>query len=654
MEFNSSLKEQIQSLYKHHKPVFFHAYFAIIWPIAIWLMYLLFPNQVATRIQLSRIIFIGICIQILVLGVQKRTAVLKTIREYFTGTTYPINLAIFRIFLFGTIFGEVNHNFSKIVWLSEFPKELLVLPLGSRWLFSHIPINAALAQTTCWLLIICSFTAMIGLFTRTSAWLTVILSFYVLGIPQFFGKVDHYHHLLWFAAILALSRCADVLSLNAVFMAWKRADHGQIEPPGISRVYALPLRFVWLLFGIIYFFPGFHKLWQSGFDWAFTDNLKYQIFSKWLEWYEVDGWNPLLRLDGYPALSSLAAIGSICFELAFIFLIFLPATRYIAAFGGLLLHNMIGLVMHIRFLLLQTCYVAFFDWHTIFHWIGHRLFPIDMYVVYDGNCKLCRRTITTLKVFDIFGRLTFVNALNDETLTTHNLLWLDSQALLADMHAVLQRRSWKGYNAYRVIAARIPIFWPILPLLYVWPIPEIGKGIYRRVADSRTCSLIKAEIPDTKKRNFQPPVYSQALTLLAVLLIIGNSLLGLTEKTPGWPLACYPTFSEILGSQVENLEVVPLSATGALLTFDLKDFKKKMGPVKFNSLARHVFYPTKRTKNAIDKEQHVSSFWQAISRNYPTLQQVKSVQFYNATLWSDPEKRSENPVARSLIYELKL
>ena len=47
-----------------------------------------------------------------------------------------------------------------------------------------------------------SFTGMVGLFTRTSALFTTVLSFYVLGIPQFYGKVNHYHHLLWFAGIL--------------------------------------------------------------------------------------------------------------------------------------------------------------------------------------------------------------------------------------------------------------------------------------------------------------------------------------------------------------------------------------------------------------------------------------------------------------------
>ncbi|WP_392530682.1 DCC1-like thiol-disulfide oxidoreductase family protein [Nostoc sp. C117] len=652
MVSNASFQEKIETLYKRHQTLFFHVFFAIVWPIAIWLMYVVFPNQLATRIQLSRIIFIGIFVQLLVLGVQKRRYAIKTVREFFTGTTYPINLAILRIFVFGTILLQVNQSFSRIVWLSQLPKELLIFPSGLKFLFSDfIPINGTLAQITSWLLIICSFTAMIGLFTRTSAWLTVILTFYVMGIPQFYGKVNHDHHLLWFAAILAVSRCADVLSLDAIFLSWKRADRGEIEPPGLSRVYALPLRYVWLLFGVIYFFPGLHKVWQPGFDWAFTDNLKYQIYSIWLERNEIDGWMPLLRIDQYPVLYHLAAISSICFELSFIFLVFLPVTRYIAAFGGLLLHNSIGLVMYIKFVSLQLCYVAFFDWNTIFHWIGRRLFRNDMYVVYDGNCKLCRRTIATLRVFDIFERLIFVNALNDQALTSHNLLWLDSQALLADMHAVLKRNSWKGFYAYRVLAARIPIFWPILPLLYIWPIPEIGKAIYRRVADSRTCTLPQSEIPDTTKPNYQLPTYLQALSVVASLLLIGNILFGFVEKRSGWPFSCYPTFSEILGPQVESLEVVPVDTTGLPLTSDLKEFKTKMGSERFRGLAGNIFH---HSKNRTEKEQRLSGLWKAISRNDSSAQQIKSVEFYDTTLWTDPEKRSQNPAARSLIYELKL
>ncbi|MFE1744162.1 hypothetical protein [Coleofasciculus sp. H7-2] len=104
---------------------------------------------------------------------------------------------------------------------------------------------------------------MIGLFSRTSALLTAFIGFYALGIPQFFGKVDRDHHLLWFSAILAASRCGDYFSGDAIFTAWKRADRGVVEPPSSSSIYALPLRFVWLLLGIIYFFLGFWKFWTG-------------------------------------------------------------------------------------------------------------------------------------------------------------------------------------------------------------------------------------------------------------------------------------------------------------------------------------------------------------------------------------------------------
>lgn len=641
----AAFKEKIEIFYRSHKALLVHVSIAILWAMAIGLMYVVFPNDLPARIKFSRIIVMGILIQVFVLLVQKRFDVLKIIRDFFRGETYPINLAIFRIFLFGTIFFLVNRNIPQIVWFSELPKELQFPPLGSQWLISLIPINATIAQTTSWILKIFSFTAMIGLFTPISAWLTVILSFYVLGIPQFYGKVDHYHHLLWFAVILSASRCADVLSLDAIFIAWKRSDRGQVEPPGLSKVYGLPLRFVWLLLGIIYFFPGLYKLGGGGFDWAFSDNLKYQMYSKWLE---LDGWLPVFRLDKYPILYQISALGSIGFELSFIALIFFSQIRYLAAFGGLIFHNMTLLLMNIGFFTIQRCYVAFFDWNAIFHWIGYRLFPKDMYVVYDGNCKLCRRTIATLSVFDILGRITFVNALDDQALTAHNLLWLDSQALLVDMHAVVQTKYWKGFKAYRVLAARIPILWPILPLLYVWPIPEISNYIYRRVADSRTCSIPQSQI---LKPNYQPRNSLQTVTIIGILLLTTNILFGLARIVDGWPFACYPTFGYLAGPQVESLEVVPLSATGTPITLDKKDFKKQIPPQRFQGLTQRIL---RSNEEPIKQNRQLTALWQAFSRNSPNLEQVKSVQFYKTKLWSEPERKQKNPINRSLIFELKL
>ncbi len=44
-----------------------------------------------------------------------------------------------------------------------------------------------------------------------------------------------------------------------------------------------------------------------------------------------------------------------------------------------------------------------------------------MYVLYDDSCQLCRRTVAVLLVFDIFGRVTYLNTLDRETIKGHGL-----------------------------------------------------------------------------------------------------------------------------------------------------------------------------------------------------------------------------------------
>ena len=98
-------------------------------------------------------------------------------------------------------------------------------------------------------------------------------------------------------AILAVSPCADVLSIDAVRASWKRADRGITEPPEPSQAYALPLRFVWLIMGVIYFSAGFWKVWTAGIAWGWSDNPRNLMYNKWME---LSGWTPVFRIDHYP------------------------------------------------------------------------------------------------------------------------------------------------------------------------------------------------------------------------------------------------------------------------------------------------------------------------------------------------------------------
>lgn len=639
----------MKSWYKDHKILLTTSLFTfILCATLVWLSYVLFAGQPGARLIVSRVVFVIIVAQLLFLASLRRRYLLQIIDEFFSATTHPINLAVFRIAVFGTLFKYLITNNSRIVWFSEFPKELQFAPTGIKRLLPYIPINETLAKTCCILLLILCFTGMIGLFSRTSAFLSVILGFYVLGIPEFFGKVNHYHHLIWFPAILAASRCGDFFACDAILAAWKRADRGIVEPPSSSRSYALPLRFVWLLIGVIYFFPGFQKLWKAGFDWALTDSFKFLLYDKW---FELNGWLPFFRLDRYPLIYESLALGSIFFEMAFIFLIFFPKLRTLTALAGIAFHESINAFMRISFWNLETCYVAFFDWNAIFLRLGGWLYQNEMYVVYDGNCKLCRRTIASLRMFDIFGRLTYVNALDNEALAKHGLLWLDSAAIMTDMHAVVQRKTWTGFSAYRALAARMVVFWPILPLLYVWPVPTIGNRIYRAVADSRTCSVAEIPLPKTAGYNSSPRSHLQVVTTLGIFLLFVNIFFGIKGWTHGWPFSCYPTFAYIYQPQKQTIEMVALSSKGETIPLDEQVISQQFSSERFMGIVRNIL---NSEQDPVQRRIRFTALGQLVEKSYSNLKQATSISLYEVTLWSAPERRKEKPVSRELMLNLKL
>ncbi len=279
------------------------------------------------------------------------------ISKFFSEATHPINLGIFRIVVFAALILYVD--IPQVVEFSRFPVELRVVPFGIGWLINILPINPECATVASYLFIGVCVCGVLGFFSRTSATIAVILGFYVLGIPQFFGKIDHYHHLLWFAAILAASPCGDTLSVDSL-NASRKKKKGEAASP--SAAYALPLKFVMLLMGVIYFFAGVWKFVIGGFGWATSDTMKYILYA---QWFRLD-WMPAFRIDQYPFLCRAAGIGVILFELAFIFLLFFPRSRKIAAIGGIVFHFSVYLFAHINFWTLALCYVVFIDFEPLY------------------------------------------------------------------------------------------------------------------------------------------------------------------------------------------------------------------------------------------------------------------------------------------------
>ena len=563
----------------------------------------------------------------------------EVVVRFFTATAHPVNLAVFRICLFALLFKTINVE--NVLWFSRLPRELVTAPVGLEVLVAHLPINPTWAGPACVLFLGFSFLAAIGLFTRVSAWLCVLLGFYVLGIPQFFGKVNHINHLLWFGAILAVSPCADMLSADATLDTWRRAKHGIVTTPRPSRAYALPLRLIWILIGLIYFFPGLWKLLTSGLDWALNDNLKYQLQAKW---FEMDGWMPFFRLDQYPPLYRLSGLGTLFFETSFVFLIFFDRLRPLAVSGGLMFHWLTNTFMSISFFELQACYPVFFNWHWIFTRSGAFLFPKTAYVLFDGNCRLCNRTVGIVRRFDVLERVIYLNALDKGALAEHGHTAFNAEALLKDMHVVVGDGHWKGFAGYRAWMTRIPLFWPFLPLLWLWPVPWLGDRVYRHVADSRSCIITRTTPEKPRFASWKPAA------VVGGALIGANLVFGALKIVHGWPFACYPTFDWMQGPEIETIAITALTSDSRTVPLDTLKLGRNFSSEKFWGVMRVIL----SEKNDAQRRLRLKKFWKVLDQDQLQLDDVRVIRFSRAYFAVDPEKRGQKPVREKPIMDIPL
>jgi len=329
-----------------------------------------------------------------------RTAITKRVKRFFSETDSPFNLATFRIIFFGFIIFSLNSQQDMfLLAFKNYTPASIIAPVGTESIIAWLPMTVSATQWAFNSLMVTCLFALLGFYTRLSILLSVVLGYYVFMLPNLFGKVDHaFHHLWWFMLILGFSRCGDVLSVDAVLRAW-RSGRASL-PPRRSRAYAFPLRMIWILIGVTYFFPGWKKFYHGGFDWFLSDNLKYWMHDKW---YELGGWLPAFRVDHYPVLYKFGAFGTIVWEAGFIFLVLFPAVRWIAPVMGLLFHELTRQIMRISFTSLVFCYVSFVNWRKFALRLRHMIGPKPVRI-YPSSIRQ-ERWWSVLMVLDIFGCL---------------------------------------------------------------------------------------------------------------------------------------------------------------------------------------------------------------------------------------------------------
>ena len=272
-------------------------------------------------------------------------APLAAVRRLFWVPTAAVNLAVLRIAVFGALALTVLQ--SHAVAFSRLSDRLIQAPPQLGGVLVALPRQPALVTAATWLLVAACVTAVLGWRIRTTAVIASVLAIYVLGIPQLYGKVDHYHHLVWLALLLAFSPCADQLSIDA---------RNRPRPERSVR-YGFPLRVAWLLIGFCYLFPGLAKLGEFRV-WLSTANLRGLLD---LQQWAARGGIPVPNWMLGPV-----AAATLVFELGFVFAVFSRRLRPWFLVAGVAFHLATFATMGILFWNLWICYVAFVDWSPWF------------------------------------------------------------------------------------------------------------------------------------------------------------------------------------------------------------------------------------------------------------------------------------------------
>jgi hypothetical protein len=311
------------------------------------------------QVKLSQFLVLVMITHLLSLIYFRWNQFLNLIKEYFTEKGSPYNLAIFRMLFFFNLGGHFLYYTSniEIAWTYLPNSSRVGLPFIG-WLITNLPINpnlyfacSIIAGILCWL--IC-----IGVFTRYAIIVLLPFALYVLGVPMFYGKMSHYHILLWVPILFSLVPIADVWSIDA-YIRKKKNIHVITEP---HLKYFLPFKLLWLQLSIIYGFAGIIKLWDCGFDWALSDSMINQMRWEWVEHYDKV---PDFRLDNYPVLAKIGGLCVIYFELLYFLLIIKPKGRIWAFMGTYALHRLCGYFMYIDFTNLRLVAASYINWQKI-------------------------------------------------------------------------------------------------------------------------------------------------------------------------------------------------------------------------------------------------------------------------------------------------
>jgi predicted DCC family thiol-disulfide oxidoreductase YuxK len=392
---------------------------------------------------------------------------------------------------------------------------------------------------------------MLGLFTRMSIILAIVLYVAEIGVIRSFYFFSHIGLVPWYClVVLAFTRCGDGFSLDRMIRIWRQLPTP--DPDVATRYYAWARWMVWFSVAITYVLAGLSKLGNSGWRWWEGTNLMALIYRNALNASRGD-MNGFLTSTWVPHWAyTFMGIVSLVIEIGAVALLFSAIARLVLPIILAAMHYGIILVMAIPFTDLILIQAIFYDWRKIRQWVGEpvRRRHAPWILLYDSYCPLCRRTVGLLDGIDLFDRVEFqsfrttdFDAFNALHRVNTDKKWADEEMLL-----VRDGKVYGGFDAYRQMSAMMPLLWPIVPLMWLPGVSHIGRAIYKWVAARRlswfTCTDACQFLPDVRPNTPPEPKYRR-YTAFAIACGIVPVLITLLwiRRTEVYPLSCFQMFS---------------------------------------------------------------------------------------------------------------
>jgi predicted DCC family thiol-disulfide oxidoreductase YuxK len=262
------------------------------------------------------------------------------------------------------------------------------------------------------------------------------------------------------------------------------------ESQGPGYITPWPLRMIQLQVCMLYFDAFLWKI--RGETWM--NGLAIYYSSRLIEFYRF----PTPYVFEHLWTIKLMTWGTLVVEFSLGFLLWIKDLRYWILLAGVFLHLGIDWTMNIPLFapIMMTAYVTFVDpadMDRFFAWVRARVnrwtgFGAPLPVFYDGKCGFCSRSVAVLQRLNSLQRIRFIDMHSAATKTEFPDLNLErgaNEMLLRDHDG-----KWHGgFEAYRVMAKQMPAFWPLWPLLFIPPVPSVGRRLYARIAGRRYCIL---------------------------------------------------------------------------------------------------------------------------------------------------------------------